>query len=51
MIQQFLVLINILYKKKKKDQEDNRLLLSGMLIHAADFFGAVKPFKIAEVWS
>jgi hypothetical protein len=31
--------------------EEDRLLLSGILIHASDFFGAVKPFSIAKVWS
>ncbi|CAD8181295.1 unnamed protein product [Paramecium octaurelia] len=31
--------------------DDNKLLLSGFLTHAADFFGAAKSYQIARVWS
>lgn len=26
-------------------------LLTGMIIHTADFTGAAKPFKLSRVWS
>ncbi|CAD8084720.1 unnamed protein product [Paramecium primaurelia] len=31
--------------------DDNKLLLSGFLTHAADFFGAAKSYQVAKAWS
>ncbi|CAD8167696.1 unnamed protein product [Paramecium pentaurelia] len=31
--------------------EDNKILLSGFLTHAADFFGAAKSYQVARAWS
>ncbi|CAK86012.1 unnamed protein product (macronuclear) [Paramecium tetraurelia] len=33
------------------ESDDNKLLLSGFLTHAADFFGAAKSYQIGREWS
>ncbi|CAD8092206.1 unnamed protein product [Paramecium sonneborni] len=33
------------------ETEENKLLLSGFLTHAADFFGAAKQYQVARAWS
>ena len=33
------------------ESEENKLLLSGIMVHAADFFGTVKPPAVAMDWS
>ena len=47
----FLFFSKYLSNKKKETSENNRILLSNIVLHSCDFSGNVKPFPIARIWS